>query len=271
MTPERNIERILLAIESSDLESVARAYCAAILPDCSVGLLSLEEFSHALDRGVKPGEFPILMLHADERGHLEQGLPIVHSIMNSTAPVLVTRCSRGGSVPGSRINRVVVPLDGSTTAGQAIPLASSVARELDVPVRFLMVIDPARVIPPAYAYDPDAWGMIEGLRQTSHWALSQAEAAMERDGVTAGSDLMFGPINASLSANIHDGDLVVMTTHGPERHRQRDRESVALRTLVSVPQPMLIMRAETEKEIVVDGYLACSWVEPLQQTPARNA
>lgn len=271
MTPEPTIQRICLSVESKDLEAGARQYCEALLPGVDINLYSSEEFQQVISQDHDPESLNVLMLHADEHGHLDGGMPIIQSLMGSRVPVLVIRHSHGGSVPDATIKRVVVPLDGSTTASQAIPIASQVARALDVPVRFMMVIDPARVIPPAYAYDPDAWEMIEALRQTSHWALSQAETAMKQDGVTVGSDLLFGPINASLSANIGEGDLVVMTTHGTERHRLRYRDSVATRTLVSVPQPMLIMRAQSEPPVVVDGYQACSWAEPLTRTSPRTA
>lgn len=271
MTPEPIIRRIILAVEAPDLEASAHQYCKNLLPNTEVELVSLAQFSRLLENEYREDELLLLMLHADEAGHLDNGLPIVQSVLNSSAPVLVTRHTPGGSIPNTLVDRVVVPLDGSSTAGQAIPIASAVAQSLDVPVRFLMVIDPSRVIPPAYAYDPDAWEMIEALRQTSHWALSQAEAAMERDGVRVGSDLMFGPINASLSASIREGDLVVMTTHGANRQRLRYQDSVALRTLVSVPQPMLIMRAQHEKPVVVDAYQACSWVEPLTLDSTRTA
>lgn len=271
MTRESAIRRICLSVESSDLEAGALAYCEALLPGIEVNLCSPEEFEQAFDQDYDPGELRVLMLHADEHGHLDGGMPVIQSLMRSNIPVLVIRHSQGGTVPDATIRRIVVPLDGSTTAGQAIPIASQVAKVLDVPVRFLMVIDPARVIPPAYAYDPDAWSMIEALRHTSHWALSQAEAAMKQDGIAVGSDLMFGPINASLSATIGEGDLVVMTTHGTDRHRLRYPDSVALRTLVAIPQPILLMRAQSEAPVVVDAYQACSWAEPLQRDSIRTA
>lgn len=269
MTPESLIQRVFLAVESLDLEAGARQFSERLLPDTEIVLCTLPEFEESLQPGYQSNDLHIIMLHANEQGHLENGLPIIENILRSNVPVLVIRHSRGGAVPDASLKRVVVPLDGSTTAGQAVPIASTVARSLNIPVHFIMVIDPSRVIPPAYAYDPDAWGMIEELRQTSHWALSQAEAAMERDGVDVNSQLLFGPINASLSANIGEGDLVVMTTHGAERHHLRNRESVARRTLVSIAQPMLVMRAQRQTPIVVDGYQACSWVEPLQQEPVR--
>lgn len=254
MSTEPIIQRVLLAVEDSDLEPGARQYCTSLIPDGVINLQSLDAFVESLEGEYHQDELRVLMLHADEDGQLGEGSPIVHSIMNSQLPVLVTRHSLGGTAPDPRVKRIVVPLDGSTTAGQAIPIASRIARMLKVPVRFMMVIDPARVIPPAYAYDPEAWGMIEELRQTSHWALSQAETVMRRDGVTASSDLLLGPINASLAISIGEGDLVVMTTHGPDWSGPRYRDSVALRTLLTVPQPMLIMRAERDSPVVVDAY-----------------
>lgn len=270
MTTAPTIQRVLLAVEDPDLESGARQYCSGLIPGGDIQVHSLEEFAQTLDDDYQPNEVRVLMLHADKHGQLEPGSPIVQNLMTSRAPVLVTRYSRGGTVSDPRVKRIVVPLDGSAIAGQAVPIASHVARMLRVPVRFVMVIDPSRVIPPAYAYDPEAWGMIEELRQTSHWALSQAETAMRRDGVIASSDLLFGSINASLAVSIGEGDLVVMTTHGPDRHGLRYRDSVAMRTLVTVPQPMLIMRAEPESPVVVDAYQACSWAEPLQRDVART-
>lgn len=254
MSTEPIIQRVLLAVEGPDLEPGAREYCTSLIPDGVIHMHSMDTFVESLEDEYQQDELRVLMLHADEDGQLGEGSPIVHSIMSSRLPVLVTRHSQGGTAPDPHVKRIVVPLDGSTTAGQAIPIASRIARMLNVPVRFMMVIDPARVIPPAYAYDPEAWGMIEELRQTSHWALSQAETAMRRDGVTATSDLLLGPINDSLAVSIGEGDLVVMTTHGLDWSGTRYRNSVALRTLLTGPQPMLIMRAERDSPLVVDAY-----------------
>ena len=263
-------KRIILATEGPDLDAGARQYCSQLLPDVEVHLYSPEEFESTFYGEHDPEELRILMLHADESGRLQPGSPIIQGILSSKAPVLVTRHSRGGTVPDATIRRIVIPLDGSSAAGQAVSMSSGIARSLDVPVLFVMVIDPARVIPPAYAYDPEAWGMIEELRQTSHWALSQAEETLRRDGITVSSELVLGPITSSLAATIGNGDLVVMTTHGPDRHRLRNRESIARKTLETVPQPMLIMQAKRQDPVVVDAYQASSLADHLQRGSARK-
>ena len=73
----------------------------------------------------------------------------------------------------------------------------------------------------------------------------------------------------SLLAAVGEGDLVVMTTHGPSRPGATTRESVAMRTLVSISQPMLIQQASSADPVVVDGYQACSWAEPLHRNAGR--
>src|SRR5690606_3036804 len=79
-----------------------------------------------------------------------------HVSLDSDVPVLVLRVPAGEEPRFGPIDRIVVPLDGSATAAQAIPLASRLARMGNLPVQFVMVIDPSRVIPAAYAYDPEA-------------------------------------------------------------------------------------------------------------------
>ena len=266
-----NISRIILAVERTELEPAAQGFCLHHFPHAQVSALTVPTFIDSLDRERNPEELRVLMLQATEDGELDAGSSLARSVLNSPVPVLVLRSRGTGFDFPKEVDRVVVPLDGSMSAAQALPLASRVATELGLPVRFLMVIDPSRVIPPAYAYDPDAWDMVEELRQTSHWALSQAEAALRLEGIEVGSDLLFGPVNASLSANIGPTDLVIMATHGDSRPFARQRDSVTLRTLVSVPQPMIVMRAAQQEPVVVDGYQACSWAEPLHHAGVQRA
>ncbi len=262
------ITRISLATEEPALEPFARDYCAARFPDLPVQTMPLASFTDALVRPRDPSALMVVAVHADADGQLMQGSPLIEQLLTSQVPVLVIRQPEGTEREPLPFARVVVPLDGSAVAGQAIPVASRIARRYSLPVKFVMVIDPSRVIPPAYAYDPEAWGVIEELRVTAHWALGQAETTMKGDGIAVSSDLLLGSINASLMASIQDGDLVVMTTHGPERNNLHHRDSVARRVLVSTPQPILIMEADPQADIVIDGYQACGWAEPLKAEPA---
>jgi nucleotide-binding universal stress UspA family protein len=262
---------ITLATEQPGLESFARAYCAAIFPDLPMESMPLDAFTEALQGSGDPESLMVVAVRADADGHLANDSMLLDHLLASRVPVLVLRQSEGAITEPHAFARVVVPLDGSPVAGQAIPVASRIARRYHLPVKFVMVIDPSRVIPPAYAYDPEAWGVIEELRLTSHWALGQAEDTMKQDGVEVSSDLLLGSINASLMASIHPGDLVVMTTHGLERIHLRYRESVARRVLVSTPEPILIMQADRDAAESMESYQACGWVEPLKRDPVQSA
>lgn len=270
MQTASNFHRVILAVEGPDLEACARNFCTEFLPGSEIEMYPLEQFARSLELEPKRGEFRVIMLHADADGQLDSGSTLVRSLVNSRAPVLVVRHAQGSGPPNAQVKRVVVPLDGSAEAGQAIPIASHVALEKKVQVQFLMVIDPSRVIPPAYAYDPEARELIADLRETSHWALTQAEAAVKRDGVVSSSKLMFGPTNSSLEGNIVEGDLVVMASHKSHWQKDRDRESVTTRILVSTPQPIFVMQAQPQAPIVVDGYRALSWSELLQRDASRT-
>ena len=212
---------------------------------------------------VTKAQLIVLAIPADEDGQIDPRSAFGPVTLDSDIPVLVLRVPAGAEAAFAPIRRIVVPLDGSSTAAQAIPLASQLARLASLPVQFVMVIDPSRVIPAAYAYDPEAWGIISDLRQTAHWALRQSEGELRNDGVEVQSDLLFGPVNACLTENVQDGDLIVMTTHGSGRAARRRVGSVAERVLAATPQPIIIMRAAIQGDVVVEGYEACSWVEPL--------
>lgn len=268
---QTTIERIKLSMEHPDLEEWGRQFCTGLLPQSEVQPLPLEQFFDRCQQPQVDDELLVIVLAADAKGHLSEGSPLIQQLMASRAPVLVVRKPRGQTAPLTSFDRVVVPLDGSSVAGQAVAIASDVAQAKQWPVKFVMVIDPNRVIPPAYAYDPEAWGVIEELRTTAHWALSQAEAMMEKDGVSASSDLILGSINASLMASMNETDFVVMTTHGPARQNMRYRESVARRVLMTTSQPILIMQGQEQAPIVVDGHQTSTWLETPQNSTARIA
>lgn len=271
METTAGIQRIRLAAEHPNLLAFARAFLEHTLPGVEIQETELDLFLDLLHQDADADELLTVVLQADADGHLSPGSPLVQQLMGSRTPVLVLRAPAGEQSPAPGLERIVVPLDGSSRAGQAVPVAERIAGMINLPVRFVMVIDPSRVIPAAFAYDPDAWGIIEELRQTAHWALSQAEQRVRAAGIEVGSDLLYGPINASLLTSVQEGDLVIMTTQGLGRSGRRNADSVALRVLCSVSQPILLMRAVRQADVIVDGYEACSWVEPLTRNQVWKA
>jgi nucleotide-binding universal stress UspA family protein len=262
---DAKVTKLFLSASTPDLLQPAEAYVTglagegvtlSIVPDTRFATISE-------DAAAEDADMIVLMVHCDRDGCIDLETAFARLSLDSTIPVMLLRAPAGRPVSFPQPTRLVVPVDGSATAAQVLPLATRVAHATGLPVRFVMVIDPSRVIPAAYAYDPEAYGIISDLRQTAHWALNQAEDRLRREGIDAESDLLFGPVNACLGEVIGDGDVVVMSTHGSGSGRRRQFGSVAARILASVPQPIILMRASVQGDVVVDGYEACSWAEPL--------
>lgn len=188
--------------------------------------------------------------------------------LDSPIPVMLLRTHDLARAPISPIRRVLVPLDGSARAAQALPLASTLAERFDVPVQFIMVIDPARVVPPAYAYDPEAQDIITDLRETAHWALKQAEQRLEQSGVLVSSSLLYGPVSTCIESAIEPGDVLVMTTHGTGRAASSKLGSVAAKMVAHVTTPLVITRVQPQRDMVVNA--ACPWIEPVSRSGALS-
>jgi nucleotide-binding universal stress UspA family protein len=261
--------RVFLSAATADLIERAESYVRSLYGDrAEITRVPYDRFASIGTRAEQANsDLIVLAVQADEEGKIDPESTFARFSLDSDIPVMVLRGRSGVDAEVGQAGRIVVPLDGSATAAQVLPLVARLARTTGLPVRFVMVIDPSRVIPAAYAYDPEAWGVISDLRQTAHWALRQAEERLRADGISVESELLFGPVNACLRDVIAADDMVVMTTHGSGRATRRRVGSVARRVLESTPQPLMIMRVAVPGDVVVEGYEACSWVEPLGHRP----
>lgn len=221
----------------------------------------------SITRSPVPGQPQLAVLAVDDAESSIDGVTAAAIAMDSPTPVMVVHPPDDGDRELPAIRRVVVPLDGSSRAAQALPLASHMARGAGVPMYLVTIIDPSRVIPPSFAYDPDSFLLVKELRETAHWALKQAESPLIRQGIEVHSDLLYGSISSTLVSLMRPDDLVVMTTHGTGR-AQDLIGSVAARVLASAPCPVVMHRGSTQESVVADGYEACAWVEPLSRQGA---
>src|SRR5688572_1393117 len=115
------------------------------------------------------------------------------------------------------IKAVMVPLDGSAQAEQAIPIAVHLAKLTGAEVRFASVEPPLSIAVMSYdAADPDALTVRELRDQLRHYLTSKAEAARTTHGVRTEISVLRGTPAAALAAyaEAHEVDLIVMTTHG---------------------------------------------------------
>ncbi|MCA9879107.1 MAG: universal stress protein [Thermomicrobiales bacterium] len=142
---------------------------------------------------------------------------------HSHTPTLLVRAAAGQSVP-PRLAGIVVPLDGSLLAEQALPMAVRLATDLDLPVHLLRVVE-SKDMNSATAY----------LRTIAEPLRAQGRTVQ----ITVPTDV---PVFALLDA-IHPDDLVVMTSHGRSGMARWLLGSVAEQVLRSAQAPVLLVRA----------------------------
>ena len=183
------------------------------------------------------------------------GSTVDRVVRTSSVPVLVVR-ERAGEILGPTILRIVVPLDGSLRAAQAIPVAGRLARQLGVPVKVVTVVDPKRSFPPSLAYDAAQTGaffeeILAGMQHELAAIQNQAIKALRRAGVEADAVLLYGPTVPSIIDETAPGDLMVMTSHGQGIGRHWLLGSISDKLLREARLPIVLLRSQPEPDVTV--------------------
>jgi nucleotide-binding universal stress UspA family protein len=144
------------------------------------------------------------------------------------APV-PTLLARAGLAPieAAPLRRVVVPLDGSSAAQRALPMAERLARMLHAPVHLIAVSE-------ASASDSDPL----------HLHLAEQAAAIATHAVAASTEHCHGDPATELLARVAPGDLLVITTHGRGAAQRWQIGTVAEKLLRHATVPVALVRAD---------------------------
>jgi nucleotide-binding universal stress UspA family protein len=165
----------------------------------------------------------------------------------TTRPLLLVRA---GAVPAAAaapaLRVLVVPLDGSAVAEQALPHAVALARALRLPVVLV------RALPAGVDFALNA-GRFEGAERDVAEAvageasdyLDAVAARLRADGVDAGAQLVHGDVAAALLDWLRGvaGHLVVLTTRGRSGFRRLVLGSTANRLVHHAAGPVLVVPA----------------------------
>jgi nucleotide-binding universal stress UspA family protein len=164
---------------------------------------------------------------------------------SSPVPVLLVRPS-AREPQAVVIRRLVVPLDGSPLAEEALPTAQVLATRLGVPIHLITVIDMMRLIPaelgPVVAFDAAVYE--ETLSQLDAGAaalLAEIRERLERDGLHTSSEVAHGSPFMTVADAVHDGDLIIMTSHGRSGVRRWLLGSVAEKLVREAPVPVVLV------------------------------
>lgn len=173
---------------------------------------------------------------------------------HGTIPTLLLR--RGAHpIEAPHPNRVVVPLDGSDLAEQALPEAEKLARTLDVPVLLVRAVSSDDVLATARAtfgnvrQDPggtvedDTYkhARIETERLATEY-LEEKAANLATAGLTTAIEMLKGTPAFVLLWKVNAGDVVVMTSHGRGGYRRWMIGSVAEKLVREAAGPVLLVR-----------------------------
>jgi nucleotide-binding universal stress UspA family protein len=141
-------------------------------------------------------------------------------------------------------SHLLLPLDGSPIAAQAIPYATTLARALGSHITLLSVIEPApdwSGMPRATAKEAD-----ERARALASAYLGTVADHLSGEGLTVSTDVRLGNAAVTLLAAAEEDNcsLIVMATHGRSGINRLRLGSVAQHTVRHAPIPALIVRAD---------------------------
>jgi nucleotide-binding universal stress UspA family protein len=139
---------------------------------------------------------------------------------------------------------IIVPLDRSDFAEEALPLAREVADKLHAPLELTLVHSPVPMLPEsAPGTGPD----LDARIRAEEWAYLQRVARRLPDGagVPPATAILDGPVAPTLIDHVRtrDAQLVVMTTHGRGGVSRMFLGSVADRLIRGLHCPLLLVHA----------------------------
>jgi nucleotide-binding universal stress UspA family protein len=165
---------------------------------------------------------------------------VVHA---ATVPVLVVR-GTAEAAHREAIKRLLVPLDGSDLARQALPIAIELAQRTQAEMILLQAIPP---VVEAYPYTPLPMSIRIPLHEQAHKELGALADQLRRQGIPT-TPLVVEGYAAEVIVDLAEQrsvDLIVMATHGYTGIKRWALGSVASKVLRAAPTPLLLVRASS--------------------------
>jgi len=172
---------------------------------------------------------------------------VVHA---THTPVLLVRSPAVPMHEEPKLERIMVPLDGSTLSRQALPIATELAQLSHAQIILMHAIDPlAEAYPSAHALSqslahPDR--LLHEMVESADHQLSQVAGTLTKDSnVTVTPMALIGyPAEVVVDeAERRHVSLIIMATHGYSGLRRWTLGSTADKVLHSTRTPLLIIRA----------------------------
>jgi len=168
----------------------------------------------------------------------------------SCVPVLVVRPQDAlESFGPANIFRIIVPLDGSARAEQALPVAEYLALRLHRPT-VLIEVTPDGMTPAvnfgAVAAEAVAHDAALAAEHAALKTLDHSAAQLQAAGVTVSWDVEVGEPFERITGTAKAGDLIVLASHGRSGVARWMLGSVAEKLIRMADAPVLVVRAKPE-------------------------
>jgi nucleotide-binding universal stress UspA family protein len=159
-------------------------------------------------------------------------------------PLLVVRATEPSLPTGTRIRRILVPLDGSELAESAIGHAAAIARPLGADVVLFSIWDTFGYELTIYPRDEIEAEMHEKHAAAKQYLIAQTEK-LTAQGISARWQLKSGLVVDEIigTANKQDVDLIIMSTHARHGFDRWVEGTVAGEVLLGSPVPVMLIRS----------------------------
>ena len=175
---------------------------------------------------------------------------VTDRVVHATAtPVFVVRGNKLAPVDPITFKRLMVPLDGSPLATQALPLAADLAERARAEILLMQAVAASVEAYPAIAPlgRPDLMPgeVLRALRARAGQALEAQAVALRERGLPVATRVVNGhPAEAIVDeADRQSADLLVMATHGYSGIKRWALGSVTDKVLHAATTPLLLVRA----------------------------
>ncbi|WP_372910926.1 universal stress protein [Salinigranum sp.] len=167
-------------------------------------------------------------------------------VRHATVPVLTVRHS-DAAPPAERVERILVPTDGSDASFQALPYAFDLAERFDAVVEGLSIVD-ERTKSSVYTVETALEEMVGGLETMAQTATDRVEARAHAADVEVTTTVVDGIPSRSICAHAEESgaDLVVIASHGRTGLAHYLLGSVAERVVRNSTVPVLTVPSDVD-------------------------
>ncbi|MBI4282811.1 MAG: universal stress protein [Chloroflexi bacterium] len=164
--------------------------------------------------------------------------------------------------------RILVPLDSSEVAEQALPYARLLAKGLRIPIELIRIIEPMspELMDPRHGLDLER--LVTGMHAMGQEYLDKIATSLRNHGLSVTCETQEGEPAPQIVAEAQrePGALIAMTTQGRSGGARWVLGSVADKVLRSTTIPLLLVRSQEDLAVAQGGSLT-TVVVPLDGSP----